>query len=593
MINAEVDDSNKGDEEVTDAAKADAEETLEVKDDGKKPEIPPTSFSLFMSSGFNDYFLNFVLILLCSHTRIRISFKTIVTNLPPPSVSTTPSVPQQTTTPIPTPTITTHALIITIAIFESDALFAAKLKVSKLEKYVFDNKKIDLSIKALAALKTQVPFVIDNYLGSKVGDTMHANKSFNQNLANHQLYHALIEALTEDENAMDKGVAYTVQDHKTKHDDDQDDDDEDPPAGPNQGSKTGKYAPSKEPVKEHIAEVGMDDASNDVVHDDDQPQDDFEPKTTNTSNPDWFKQPPCLLLLIWNGTSIRLYLINANSLSSIKWSLLQRILSHLTTSWPLRLTSPSHLDHLTIAIDYFFNNDMEYLNSYDPERTYTTSITKTKATRYKIKGIEDMGKVLKLWRISQLNKFSKHNVYSTKKILGVKSVSVKKLHGYGHLEEIMMKRANRQFYMFKEGSFVDLHPNDIEDMLLLAVQHKVFHLADRDIVDFIVALCMSTRSLIIKKRIKDLQLGAESYRKKLNITLPLQTFSEIEFKELYTPSHKPPRLIYEDLTKQKRVMRVDELYKFSDGTLKKVRDELHHRIHDFCLEYNTKMPRRK
>ncbi|GKA42638.1 hypothetical protein Tco_0735298 [Tanacetum coccineum] len=40
-------------------------------------------------------------------------------------------------------------------------------------------------------------------------------------------------------------------------------------------------------------------------------------------------------------------------------------------------------------------------------------------------------------------------------------------------------------------------------------------------------------------------------------------------------------------------MRADELYKFSNGTLKKVRDELHHRIRDFRLEYNTETPRRK
>ncbi|GJZ71294.1 hypothetical protein Tco_0635145 [Tanacetum coccineum] len=40
-------------------------------------------------------------------------------------------------------------------------------------------------------------------------------------------------------------------------------------------------------------------------------------------------------------------------------------------------------------------------------------------------------------------------------------------------------------------------------------------------------------------------------------------------------------------------MQANELYKFSDGTLKKVRDELHHRIHNFCLEYNKEMPRRK
>ncbi|GJV18022.1 hypothetical protein Tco_1363345 [Tanacetum coccineum] len=135
--------------------------------------------------------------------------------------------------------------------------------------------------------------------------------------------------------------------------------------------------------------------------------------------------------------------------------------------------------------------------------------------------------------------------------------------------------------------------NDIEDMLLLAVQHKLFHLTDNDIVDFIVALRMFTISLVIKKRVEDLQLGVESYQMKLNITPPQQTVLEIEFKELYTPSHKPPRVIYEYLTKYKRVMRADELYKFSDGTLNKVRDELHHRIRDFGLEYNTETPRKK
>ncbi|GJX73841.1 hypothetical protein Tco_0312436 [Tanacetum coccineum] len=40
-------------------------------------------------------------------------------------------------------------------------------------------------------------------------------------------------------------------------------------------------------------------------------------------------------------------------------------------------------------------------------------------------------------------------------------------------------------------------------------------------------------------------------------------------------------------------MRADELYKFSDGTLKTVRDELHHRILDFHLGCNKEMSRRK
>nr|GEW67308.1 hypothetical protein [Tanacetum cinerariifolium] len=125
-----------------------------------------------------------------------------------------------------------------------------------------------------------------------------------------------------------------------------------------------------------------------------------------------------------------------------------------------------HLGHLTIDADYFFNNDLEYLKSFDLEKTYTTSITKTKAAQYEIMRIEDM--VPMLWSPTK--------------------AGVKKLHGYGHLEDIVVKRADRQLYKFKEGNFVDLHLNDIKDMLLFAVQHKLFHLNDSDIVDFIMAL---------------------------------------------------------------------------------------------------------
>ncbi|GJW42908.1 hypothetical protein Tco_0071707 [Tanacetum coccineum] len=115
----------------------------------------------------------------------------------------------------------------------------------------------------------------------------------------------------------------------------------------------------------------------------------------------------------------------------------------------------------------------------------------------------DLSKPLPLENVHYINNEDKSKS-------GVKSVSVKKLHGYGHLEEIVVKRADRQLYKFKESDFVDLHLNDIEDMLLLVVQHKLFHLTNSDIVDFIVALCMFRRSLIIK-RVEDLQLGVESY----------------------------------------------------------------------------------
>ncbi|GJT13741.1 hypothetical protein Tco_0860783 [Tanacetum coccineum] len=379
---------------------------------------------------------------------------------------------------------------------------------------------------------------------------MHANKSFNKNPANHRLYHALKEALIEDENAMDKGVADTVKDHKRKHDDD-DDDDEDPSETtkgktPTKGSKTGKSAPAKEPVEEPITEVIMDDAGDDVARDDNLPQ-----VVIDQPVQLWFNQ---MVFATKDPLTFNDLMATHIDFSNIKLQYnFQECFNALTDKldwnnpegdrYPFDLSKLLPLQgppvHQTVAADYFFNNYLEYLKTSDPEVTYTTSITKIKAAWYEIKGIEDM-----------VNKFSKQNVYSTKVILGVKSVSVKKLHGYGHLEEIMVKRSDQQLYKFKEGDFVDLHLNDIEDMILLAVQHKLFHLDGNN-------------------------------------------FPEIEFKEPYTPSYDPPGIVYEDLNKQKRVLRANELYKFSDGTLKSVCDEIHRRVLDFHLDYNTEMPKRK
>nr|GEY82909.1 hypothetical protein [Tanacetum cinerariifolium] len=100
--------------------------------------------------------------------------------------------------------------------------------------------------------------------------------------------------------------------------------------------------------------------------------------------------------------------------------------------------------HLTVASEYFFNNDLEYLKSLDPEKKYTTSITKTKAARYELVGIEDM--ILNLWSVTKVG-------YEKDVAFGIKHwvQSVDKLHGYGYLEEIVVRRVDRQLYKFKEG----------------------------------------------------------------------------------------------------------------------------------------------
>ncbi|GJW27735.1 hypothetical protein Tco_0044610 [Tanacetum coccineum] len=474
----------------------------------------------------------------------------------------------------------------------SDILKIKKEQAEKQKKPQFTIKSIDKE-------------ALEEYdLKSSLYQSMHANKSFNRNPANHRLYHALILALIEDENTIDKGVADTVKDHKRNHDDDEDDDDKDPPAGPNQGkktkrrrtkesesskklsttkdtpkgktltkgSKTGKSALAKEPVEEPIAEVIMDDAGDNVVVLDQPAQPWFNQMVFVLNDPLTFNDLMATPIDFSNSSNIKLeynFQECFNTLTDkLNWNNPEGDHYPFDLSKPHPLQGP--LGHRTVAVDYFLNNDLEYLKTSDPEVTYTTSITKTKVARYEIKGIEDM--------VPTLCSTIKH-AYDKDALMGIK---------HCHERRKLWYRSQ-----FKECDFVDLHLNDIEDMLLLAVQHKLFYLDGSDIVGFIVALRMFTRSLILKRRVEDLQLGVESYQKKLNITKPQKTFPGIEFKEPYTLSYVSPGSVNERLNKQKRVLLADELYKFSDGTLKSVRDEIHHRVLDFHLDYNKEIPKRK
>ncbi|GJW84139.1 hypothetical protein Tco_0157284 [Tanacetum coccineum] len=493
------------------------------------------------------------------------------------------------TTAVPeTPTITTVAFNV------------VQLRVADLEKDVTKLKKVNHSTEILAAIRSHVPAVkqsidleqeptkstskilkvkkeqADKQKMTKYTikstdraalneyDLKHAlfqskndSKSFNKHSANQVLYHDLIEALIADEEAMDKGVADSLKQQKRLHGDD----DEDPSAEPNQGKKTtrtrtkdlesskktpttketskgkaptkgskaGKSATAEESVKEIITDVVMDDAVNPAAEDvvlDDTPEEPWFNKLLSAEKDPLTFDALMDTLIDFSKFSMNqlkidkltkehlvgpVYnLLKGTCTSSIELEYnMEECFKALTDKldwnnpegdhYPFDLTKPLLLKgrpgRLTVAVEYFFNNDLEFLKSSEIVKKYTMSITKTKATRYEIVGIEDM---------------------------------------------IVVRRADRQRYKFKEGDFIDLYLNDIEDMLFLDVQHKLFQLEGSDIVDFIVAL--------------------RSYQKKLNRTKPQKTFPGIEFKELYTPSFYPPGVIYKDLNKQKRVMWADELY---------------------------------
>nr|GEY87378.1 hypothetical protein [Tanacetum cinerariifolium] len=99
-------------------------------------------------------------------------------------------------------------------------------------------------------------------------------------------------------------------------------------------------------------------------------------------------------------------------------------------------------------------------------------------------------------------------------------------------------------------------------------------------------------SIVIKKKVEDVQLGMESYQTKLNITMPQVRCDGLDSKEPYTIFYEPRGVFYLNKDRKKYLMRADEVYKFGDGTHKKVLDKLDYMLHNFDLGYNEGMPKR-
>ncbi|GJW60250.1 hypothetical protein Tco_0109585 [Tanacetum coccineum] len=316
-----------------------------------------------------------------------------------------------------------------------------------------------------------------------------ASKSYEKHPAHKELYDALIQSIFIDKDDMDRLVVDHASQKKRRHEDK----DEDPSAGSNQGK--GREAKEKilnhQRIEEDTHEVGMDveePVQENVVNDVNQPQDD-DRIVNDQPQQTWFnnlvsaeKDPLTFDELMATPIDFSKFAINRLKLDKITKADLDGPIYNLLKGtcqssieleynmeecykalsnqldWenpeghkcPFDLSKPLPLkgrtSHLTILVEYLFNNDLVYLTSGDLERKYTTSITKTKAARYDLVDIEDM----------ILNQWSKVKVgYNKDAECGIKhggpqAVTVNKLYGYGYLKEIMVRRADRNLYKFKE-----------------------------------------------------------------------------------------------------------------------------------------------
>nr|GFD01219.1 hypothetical protein [Tanacetum cinerariifolium] len=94
-------------------------------------------------------------------------------------------------------------------------------------------------------------------------------------------------------------------------------------------------------------------------------------------------------------------------------------------------------------------------------------------------------------------------------------------------------------------------------MLLLLVQGKLSNLTIEERLAFNVSLRMFTRSIVIQRRVEDLQLGVESYQKKLNLMKPDTYIFDLSRREAYTDYSNPRGFIYQNKDKKNRLMDKD------------------------------------
>nr|GFC26430.1 hypothetical protein [Tanacetum cinerariifolium] len=129
-----------------------------------------------------------------------------------------------------------------------------------------------------------------------------------------------------------------------------------------------------------------------------------------------------------------------------------------------------------------------------------------------------------------VNRESALDVYSKRRIIAVTELKIVEWHDYKHLDWILVRQDDDKIYKFKEGDL-------------------------------------------------------KSYQKRLNLTKPDTYRPDMKRREEYTAHLNPRGFIYQNKDKKNRLMRIDELYKFSDGTLNDVYNALDDRLKGIRMQY--------
>ncbi|GJV85311.1 hypothetical protein Tco_1525209 [Tanacetum coccineum] len=213
-----------------------------------------------------------------------------------------------------------------------------------------------------------------------------------------------------------------------------------------------------------------------------------------------------------------------------------------------------------------------------------------KATRYPNFGLELLVQE-KMW-IDEKFYIERHDspshrreVRNHMRILSIVRTKAYSRYRYAYLNKIVLRRSDFQEYKIAEKDFKNLYPSDFEDLNLLLLQGYLDHLSGSDKRMLSTAVRLWTRNLVIRQRVKDFQLGIESYQTQLNLTKPRWDAKGYEFKHDYTIIESPRAVVFPVNNNERKIMRFNEIYKFSDGTLTHILEALDYKVKEFKIKW--------
>ncbi|GKD77256.1 hypothetical protein Tco_1339877, partial [Tanacetum coccineum] len=450
----------------------------------------------------------------------------------------------------------------------------------KIEKFVNDQLKAKVLTRSSNEAKTThvvVANLSEIELKKILIDKMENNKSIDKSIQQKTLYKALVDAYETDKDILDT-YGDTVTFKRRRGDEDED---EEPSAGSNRGfkrrragkepestsaakKKTSKSSgESKEGSKSYHTSTGKSAQAEEPIHADEDLEEpvhqefdtrftEDQPVDETTQHPDWFQKPtkPPTPDRDWNKTLppkhgpvqpwISTLAQNEDPCESFNEMMDTPLdFSAFVLNWlKVDTLTPELLAGLTfelmkgsckslVELEYFLKEvckvttDQLDWNNLEGQQ-YPLSQVPIVYDKHAFWGISHWGRKRQQFYGYAINKESAHDVYSRNRIIRIKKLTIVKWHNYKHLESITIRKLTNL---------------NIEECLALGVSLRMF-----------------TRSIVLRRRVEDLQLGIKSF-------------------------------VYQNKDKKNRLMLIDEIHKFINKTLNDVRSALDDTLKKIRMQY--------